>query len=131
MLNNKFRVDDNLASIITKTIKPFFNDKTIHENFEDYVKLDNTDYSVYKETSVTSIFPKYTMVSSNPNSQSNDDSSDEENEEPTISPSIVPPMGDVMASKQMDESKMSTINTIYIGSLTVIGLYVLFRYLKH
>ena len=131
MPNNKFRVDDSLASIITKSVKPFLNDKTLNESFEDYVKVSDTDYGVYKETSINSIFPKYTMVSSNPTAQPDDDSSDEENEEPKHEPTVVPSIRDVIASKQMEESKMSTINTIYIGSLTIVGLYILFRYLKH
>jgi hypothetical protein len=43
----------------------------------------------------------------------------------------VPQVPDVIASKMFEQSKMSTINTVYIGSLTMIGLYVLFRYMKY
>ena len=42
-----------------------------------------------------------------------------------------PQVPDVIASKMFEQSKMSTINTVYIGSLTMIGLYVLFRYMKY
>ena len=37
---------------------------------------------------------------------------------------------DVIAVKQFHESKMDITSQIYVGSLTILGLFVLFRYLR-
>ena len=37
---------------------------------------------------------------------------------------------DVIAIKQFQESKMDITTQIYMGSLTILGLFVLFRYLR-
>jgi len=37
---------------------------------------------------------------------------------------------DVIAVKQFQQSKMDMTTQIYVGSLTILGLFVLFRYLR-
>jgi len=37
---------------------------------------------------------------------------------------------DVIAVKQFHQSKMNITSQIYVGSLTILGLYVLFRFLR-
>jgi hypothetical protein len=97
------------------------------EGFDDYLKLVTSDYVVYAETSPDTT-PKYTMISDHNDA---DIESTKKEKKPDISETPVPLVQDVVASKMFEQSKMSTINTIYIGSLTVIGLYVLFRYMKY
>ena len=58
--------------------------------------------------------------------ESQDESSDEEEDE------SVPEYGslDVIAVKQFQQSKMDITSQIYVGSLTILGLFVLFRFLR-
>jgi len=55
-----------------------------------------------------------------------DESSDEEEDE------SVPEYGslDVIAVKQFQQSKMDITSQIYVGSLTILGLFILFRFLR-
>jgi hypothetical protein len=150
-----FTYQDNLGNMLASSPEPFIHQlkETIYDGFEDYMRLDMADYAIYSETSPDSA-PKYTMISQSqvsPNNRSAQtaessyvfNSYTEENESskkaeeqslqddmPTSGPTSVP-VPDVIASKLLEQSKMSTINTVYIGSLTVIGLYVLFRYMKY
>ena len=111
--------------------------------FEDYVSLSNSDYAIYSETSKDTPYAKYTIIShppANPSAPSQSDSDHVHRDGLQISPTIIdhntlnqpnePLIKDVIVSKQFEESYMSTINRVYIGSLTIVGLYVLFRYLK-
>lgn len=146
-----FRYQDNLGNMLASSPEPFIHQlkETVYDAFEYYMKLDMEDYAIYSETSPDSA-PKYTMISKSdvsPNNRSSQtaeashifNSHTEENEsaknaeqqslQDTTSTSV--PVPDVIASKMFEQSKMSTINTVYIGSLTVIGLYVLFRYMKY
>jgi hypothetical protein len=145
-----FRYQDNLGNILSSSPEPFINQlkETIYDGFEYYMKLDMADYAIYSETSPDTT-PKYTMISKtqvSPNNRSSqtaesshvfsytDESeatkkAEEQSLQDTTSASL--PVPDVIASKMFEQSKMSTINTVYIGSLTVIGLYVLFRYMKY
>jgi len=145
-----FRYQDNLGNILSSSPEPFMKitKETLFEGFEDYLKLNIDDYAVYSETSPDTT-PKYTMISKtqvSPNNRSSQTAESshifsykEENEatkkaeeqslQDTASVSI--PVPDVIASKMFEQSKMSTINTVYIGSLSIIGLYVLFRYMKY
>ena len=124
-----FTYKDNLGNILCSSPEPFIKpskEKSI-EGFDDYLKLDTSDYAVYAETSPDTT-PKYTMISKNRDSGVE---STKKEEKPDITETPVPAVPDVIASKMFEQSKMSTINTVYIGSLTVIGLYVLFRYMKY
>lgn len=42
---------------------------------------------------------------------------------------LVSPVLDVIAIKQVQESKLDPVANVFMGSLTVVGLYVLYRYL--
>jgi hypothetical protein len=55
------------------------------------------------------------------------DESEDEKAEPEI-----PEYGslDVIAVKQFQQSKMDITSQIYVGSLTILGLFILFRYLR-
>jgi hypothetical protein len=109
------------------------------------------NFAIYSEKSKDTPYAKYTIVSQHPEntpistnisgpgitpqsdsdhvhrdglqlSQSNLEYNGAKDNDPIIK--------DVIVSKQFEESYMSTINRVYIGSLTIVGLYVLFRYLK-
>jgi hypothetical protein len=145
-----FRYQDNLGNMLSSSPEPFIQPlkETSVDGFEDYLKLVMSDYAVYSETSPDTT-PKYTMiskteVSSNNRSSQTAESShvfsytdeseatkkaEEQSLQDTTSAQVQVP--DVIASKMFEQSKMSTINTVYIGSLSIIGLYVLFRYMKY
>lgn len=42
---------------------------------------------------------------------------------------VISPVLDVIAVKQLQESKLDPVANVFMGSLTVVGLYVLYRYL--
>jgi hypothetical protein len=42
---------------------------------------------------------------------------------------VISPVLDVIAVKQVHESKLDPVANVFMGSLTVVGLYVLYRYL--
>jgi hypothetical protein len=152
-MSRTFRYQDNLGNMLSSSPEPFIEPlkETTVDGFEDYLKLVMSDYAIYSETSPDTT-PKYTMISKtqvSPNNRSvqtaeashvfNDPSLTEESESAKNAEkqslrdteSAPVPVPDVIASKMFEQSKMSTINTVYIGSLTVIGLYVLFRYMKY
>uniref|UniRef100_A0A6C0HI68 Uncharacterized protein n=1 Tax=viral metagenome TaxID=1070528 RepID=A0A6C0HI68_9ZZZZ len=147
MQNNTFRFNDDLGNILARSPAPVMGKtatvKTKYEGFEDYMTVDISDYNIYSEKN-PDISPKYTMISKAEYLQT-PDSSETESQNTNISGvdskeypdyddvpiTTAPPVPDVIASKLLEQSKMSTINTVYIGSLTVIGLYVLFRYMKY
>ena len=137
----KFTFQDNLGNILSSSHKPYTPQttttqiETVFEGFEDYMNIDN-DYVIYSETSPDTV-PKYTMISKPtlPNQAheqihkiETEVKSDEDNDD---LPNEVPSVQDVLVSKLLEQSHMSNINTIYIGSLSIIGLYVLFRYMKY
>jgi hypothetical protein len=142
----QFRYNDNLGNILNSSPEPIMGEtssnKTKYEGFEDYMKLDISDYDLYSEVSPDTP-AKYTMISK-PQPGQSPNKPEKEQGQPTKKtggseskgyqdyddpPMIAVP--DVIASKMFEQSKMSTINTVYIGSLTIIGLYVLFRYMKY
>jgi hypothetical protein len=63
-----------------------------------------------------------------------DDEDDEDDDEDLPGPveSENPTYGslDVIAVKQFQQSKMEPLSQFYVGSLTVVGLYILYRYLR-
>ena len=61
-----------------------------------------------------------------------EESSDEDEELPGPVESENPAYGslDVIAVKQFQQSKMEPLSQFYVGSLTVVGLYILYRYLR-
>ena len=137
----QFRYNDNLGNLLDSSPQPIMGEtvsnKTKYEGFEDYMKLDITDYEIYSETSPDTP-AKYTMISKPQNAQSpkkpeaqNKKMADESKGYQDYDDSSMIPVPDVIASKMFEQSKMSTINTVYIGSLTIVGLYVLFRYMKY
>jgi len=145
--SNIFRFNDDLGNILARSPVPVMGNtatvKTKYEGFEDYTTLDITDYEIYSEKT-PDISPKYTMITKAEYNQTADTSENESqnanisggdsNEYPDYHDAPItkaPPVPDVIASKLLEQSKMSTINTVYIGSLTIIGLYVLFRYMKY
>ena len=139
-----FRYNDNLGNILNNSPEPVMGEtksiQTKYEGFEDYFNI--SDYEIYSETSPDTP-SKYTIISK-PQTVQSPNNSEKENVQSTKkmggseskgyqdyddSPMIQVP--DVIASKMFEQSKMSTINTVYIGSLTIVGLYVLFRYMKY
>jgi hypothetical protein len=124
-----FKYKDDLGNVLDSSPEPFIGPSTEKsvEGFDDYLKLGVSDYAVYTETSPDTT-PKYTMISKDPDSDVKI-AKKEEKEVQTETP--IPQVPDVVASKMFEQSKMSTINTVYIGSLTIIGLYVLFRYMQY
>jgi len=136
-----FTFQDNLGNMLSSSHKPYTPQtttsqiETVFEGFEDYMKVDN-DFAIYSETSPDTV-PKYTMISkpttpTQPHNQIYKTEKEVQTDEDTDDvPSAVPQVQDVIVSKFLEPSKMSTINTIYIGSLSIIGLYVLFRYMKY
>uniref|UniRef100_A0A6C0K0G9 Uncharacterized protein n=1 Tax=viral metagenome TaxID=1070528 RepID=A0A6C0K0G9_9ZZZZ len=127
-----FRYQDNLGNMLSSSPEPFMkiSKETSIEGFEDYMQLNIDDYAVYAETSPDTI-PKYTMISKIQNMKAEPIKKDEKEEQTDNTETPGPIVQDVIASKMFEQSKMSTINTVYIGSLTIIGLYVLFRYMKY
>ena len=137
----QFRYNDNLGNLLDSSPEPIMGEtasnKTKYEGFEDYMKLDISDYEIYSETS-TDTPAKYTMISKHQTAQSpnkqeaqNKKMADKSKGYQDYDDSPMIPVPDVIASKMFEQSKMSTINTVYIGSLTIVGLYVLFRYMKY
>jgi hypothetical protein len=138
----QFRYNDNLGNILNSSPEPVMGEtksiQTKYEGFEDYMKLDITDYEIYAETTPDKP-AKYTMISKHQNDQSptkkttkSESKGYQDYDDSYMAPAPpVPPVPDVIASKMFEQSKMSTINTVYIGSLTIVGLYVLFRYMKY
>jgi hypothetical protein len=57
--------------------------------------------------------------------ESSDADDDEKVEQPPEYGSL-----DVIAVKQFHQSKMDITSQIYVGSLTILGLFILFRYLR-
>ena len=124
----QFTYNDNLGNILDSSPEPatgsgvaaYGGSSTNHnayEGFGNYVVLDETDYEMYSETSPDAP-AKYTVLAK----------PKKEGPGPTVEHSKSnPPIPDVFGSN----NKMSTINTVYIGSLTIVGLYVLFRYMKY
>lgn len=143
----QFRYNDNLGNILNSSPEPVMGEtksiQTKYEGFEDYFNI--SDYELYSETSPDTP-AKYTIISK-PQPVQSPNKPEKEDLQPTEktceseykgyqdyddSPvTKVPPVPDVIASKMFEQSKMSTINTVYIGSLTIVGLYVLFRYMKY
>jgi hypothetical protein len=88
----------------------------------DYM-LSDLDYDTTPAFSMVSGKPKptYTAVSAK-----EDSDSETESEEKDETPDVL----DVIAVKQFHQSKMDGASQFYIGSLTVVGLYILYRYLR-
>ena len=88
----------------------------------DYM-LSDLDYDTTPAFSMvsgqTKTKPTYTAVLK----KEEDSDSEEESEEKSD-------VLDVIAVKQFHQSKMDGASQFYIGSLTVVGLYILFRYLR-
>ena len=156
-MSKLFTYKDNLGSLLKRSPQPFespvsdpiydgFSNISRKElegfqetsEFEDYVSLSNSDYAIYSEKSKDTPYAKYTIISHppvNPSAPTQPDSDHVHRDGMQISPTLhnqsnEPLIKDVIVSKQFEESYMSTINRVYIGSLTIVGLYVLFRYLK-
>jgi hypothetical protein len=156
-MSKLFTYKDNLGSLLKRSPQPFESPVSdpiydgflnisrkelegFHETseFEDYVSLSNSDYAIYSEKSKDTPYAKYTIISHppiNPSAPTQSDSQHVHRDGMQISPTLhnqpnEPLIKDVIVSKQFEESYMSTINRVYIGSLTIVGLYVLFRYLK-
>jgi len=158
-MSKLFTYKDNLGSILKSSPKPFDsmsnvpiyegfatitkNDTAGYQEFEDYISLDKSDYAIYSEKSKDTPYAKYTIISQHPESDSVQSQPDSdhihiEGIEPIssnlyhniLTDTNEPVIKDVIVSKQFEESYMSTINRVYLGSLTIVGLYVLFRYLK-
>ncbi len=77
---------------------------------------------------------KYVIPAANIQEKEDEDSeeSDEEEDLPGPVESENPAYGslDVIAVKQFQQSKMEPLSQFYVGSLTVVGLYILYRYLR-
>ena len=127
-MSKTFRFNDDLSSILGSSPEPFVQSikETLFDGVDDYSELDITDYSIYADNTSENT-PNYTLISGKKEKDEksgNKDQNEDGNKQ-------VPKVQDVIASKMFEQSKMSTINTVYIGSLTIIGLYVLFKYMKY
>jgi hypothetical protein len=74
--------------------------------------------------------PKY-YVPVSPMMDNNEDTKSEESEESEVDEvsNEYAPL-DVIAVKQFHQSQMDFTNQLYAGSLTALGLYILYRYLR-
>jgi hypothetical protein len=149
MSTNVFTYKDTLGSILKKSFSPFIEPmkETVYESTEGFMEFDMFEYGVLSEKSIETPHSKYTIISTHPetkeekkddvhNQETMDNTAninrDETNEKLHRDSSIGRVhLADVIASKQFAQSHMSTMNTVYIGSLTIVGLYVLFRYMKY
>lgn len=89
----------------------------------DYM-LSDLDYDTTIPFSMVSgqTKPTYTAVSAKEDSDSETEEEGEKDEKSEVL--------DVIAVKQFHQSKMDRMSQFYMGSLTVVGLYILFRYLR-
>ena len=145
-----FRYNDNLSSMLkTSTINPY-REKNPYDSFENYfhdlVREEQIEYEIvspnnkqntlpFKESTTESIKnsnnpttnnyitlstiltnPKITTVENIENHQSDEDKSNESNNNDD-------------QSKPDENVNIGFTNTIYIGSITILGLYVLYRYM--
>ena len=126
-MEKQFTYLDNLGRILQSSPEPFQNptqnEKPI-EGFENYSNVASNNYDIYSET-LPDNTSKYTLISLIP--KSCEKNAQMKQKQLDLSTPEVP---DVIASKMYEESKMSVINTVYVGSITIIGLYVLFKILK-
>jgi hypothetical protein len=106
-------------NLLAKTNEPVPLDR---KQPSDYM-LSDLDYDTTIPFSMVSgqTKPTYTAVSAKEDSDSETES-EEEDETPDVL--------DVIAVKQFHQSKMDRMSQFYMGSLTVVGLYILFRYLR-
>ena len=122
-MQKSFTYLDNLGHLLKSSPEPFANhvlQSHAEEGFENYDKSASIQYDIYAETS-PDIISKYTMISRIPDSsKKSQPTRDETDIDSPTSPS---------PDKMEKPPKMSIINTVYIGSLTIVGLYVLFKYL--
>lgn len=65
-----------------------------------------------------------------PEKEEESDTEDEELPGPVESENPAYGSLDVIAVKQFQQSKMEPMSQFYVGSLTVVGLYILYRYLR-
>jgi hypothetical protein len=148
-----FRYSDNLSSILkASTINPY-REKTPYDSFDDYIYGKNDeekyDYEIispknkqisspireainesiknsnnptannYMTLSTIFTNPEITTVENienikhNPNSENSPNESNNNDEE----------------SKHFETANIGLTNTIYIGSITILGLYILYRYM--
>ena len=121
---------DGFANIHKTEVEGY---SSLYDN-DDYISLDRSDYAIYSEKSIDSPYEKNTIIS---NSHTMDNINTKDGfvaNEPLLVHNAPKPdeplIKDIIVSKQFEESYMSTMNRVYIGSLTIVGLYVLFRYLK-
>lgn len=76
-------------------------------------------------------YKKLTNILSPIDGENPEDSSDEDDADEKVEPEK-PIYGslDVIAVKQFHQSKMDIASQIYMGSLTILGLFILFRFLR-
>jgi hypothetical protein len=113
------------------TKEPIAFDKSDEYTYSD-LDTDDSLPPFYMSPEVSSLNPRrYKKLT---NILSIDPSISEENEErdDEIVEPETPEYGslDVIAVKQFHQSKMDLPSQIYVGSLTIIGLFVLFRYFR-
>jgi hypothetical protein len=136
---------DTLGSILKKSFEPFRStplNESIYINTEDFIDFDMMEYKVLTEKSLDSPHSKYTIISKHNDAQDEKTPDEKQAESFSETPTNAPlnraasvhniPVMDIHMAKQFDDTHhMSVMNTVYIGSLTVVGLYVLFRYMKY
>lgn len=74
-------------------------------------------------------YKKLTNILSPIDGENTEDSSDEDDEKVEPEKPIYGSL-DVIAVKQFHQSKMDIASQIYMGSLTILGLFILFRFLR-
>jgi hypothetical protein len=121
----------NLDKITTEPI-PF--DDTDDYTYSD-LDYDDSLPPFYMAPEVSSANPrrykKLTNILSPIEGEDPEDESSSEEDDEKVEPET-PEYGslDVIAVKQFHQSKLDLTSQIYVGSLTILGLFVLFRYLR-
>lgn len=121
----------NLDKIITEPI-PF--DESDDYTYSDlYYDATLPPFRMAHESSSLNPrrYKKLTNILSPIDGENIEDSSDEDNDDETVE-SEKPLYGslDVIAVKQFHQSKMDLASQIYVGSLTILGLFIFYRYLR-
>jgi hypothetical protein len=109
------------------------NEPVPFDGSEEYMLMDlDADTPPFVMTMAQA---KYVIPAANIQEKEDEDSSDSSSEDDDLPGPVEsenPAYGslDVIAVKQFQQSKMEPLSQFYVGSLTVVGLYILYRYLR-
>lgn len=109
------------------------NEPVPFDGSEEYMLMD-LEYDTSTPSFVMTMNPNVNKPAKYVASVAKDAEEDEEDETDLPGPveSENPTYGslDVIAVKQFQQSQMEPLSQFYVGSLTVVGLYILYRYLR-